>query len=62
MGRIKLTQQEMIALLVNIKNELNILFNELDIKQNIVANLSSLIKEEFKVDPESEDIYKIFDN
>jgi len=61
MGRIKLTKQEIAALLVTIRDELRILFEELGLEQSIVVNLTTLIEKEFKVDSESKEvIYKNF--
>lgn len=56
----KLTRKEITILLVTIRNELKILFDELEIEQSIVPELSKLIKKEFNIDPENEEIYKIF--
>lgn len=56
----KLTRKEITVLLVTIRNELKILFDELEIEQSIVPELSKLIKKEFNIDPENEEIYKIF--
>jgi hypothetical protein len=61
MGRVKLTKQEIIALLVTIRAELKILFEELGLKQSIVSDLTTLIEKEFNIDPESREIYEIFD-
>ena len=60
MGRTKLTRQEIVALLITIRDELKILFEELDLEQSIVTDLASLIKKEFNVDPENKKIYEIF--
>jgi len=56
----KLTRPQIAALLVNLKNELEILLDELDADKSITTSLSSFIFKEFNIDPESEDIYKIF--
>jgi hypothetical protein len=61
MGRVKLTKQEIIALLVTIRAELKILFEELGLKQSIVADLTTILEKEFNIDPESKEIYEIFD-
>lgn len=61
MGRTKLTKSEIALLLITIKDELKILFEELELKQTIVADLSILIEKEFKVNLESkESINEIF--
>lgn len=60
MTKTKLTRPQIAALLVNLKNELKILFDELGAEPSIVADLSIFIFKEFNIDPESEDIYKIF--
>jgi len=56
MGRTKLTKQEIAALLITIRDELRILFEELKLKQSIVENLTTLIEKEFKVDSESKEV------
>jgi len=61
MGRTKLTKQEIAALLVTIKDELKILFEELGVKQSIVTDLTALIEKEFDVNLNSKEIiYDIF--
>ena len=60
MTKAKLTKPQIAALMVNLKNELKILFDELGVEHPIVTDLSLFIFKEFNIDPESEDIYKIF--
>ena len=61
MGKVKLTKREIIVLLVTIRSELKILFEELGLEQFIVKDLTTLLEKEFNIDPEREEIYKIFD-
>lgn len=61
MAQKKLTKKEIVALLLTIKSELAIIFNELGLKQSIVENLENLIEKEFNIDPKSQEIYEIFD-
>jgi hypothetical protein len=71
MGRAKLTRQEITALIVTMRNELKILFEELqdetslaDYKprtESIINNLSYLIEQGLNTDPETKDVYSLFD-
>ena len=71
MGRSKLTREEITALLVTMRNELKILFEELEKEttladfnprtESITNNLAYLIEQELSTDPETKDIYAIFD-
>ena len=56
MGRTKLTKKEIVSLLITIRDELSILFEELDLTQDIVPKLTTLINKEFKIDSESKEV------
>ena len=68
MGRTKLTQSEKTALLVVIRKELKILFEETEVglpdydkvTAQVIDNLTYIIEDGLKVDPENNDIYEIF--
>jgi hypothetical protein len=69
MGRTKLTKSEKTALLVVIRKELQVLLEELETglpdydqaTDLIMENLSYILKEGLKTDPEDSNIYEIFD-
>jgi len=69
MGRTKLTRPEISALLITIRDELKLLFEELELDSSaefkkkastVVGNLGYIIKEKLKADPDDKNIYEIF--
>jgi hypothetical protein len=70
MGRTKLTNPEKIALLVVIRKELKLLFEEIETtlpdykekSKSVIDTLSHILEVGLETDPEDDDIYKIFDN
>jgi hypothetical protein len=69
MGRTKLTKSEKTALLVVIRKELQVLLEGLETDlpdydqatDLIMENLSYILKDGLKTDPEDNNIYEIFD-
>ena len=70
MGRTKLTNPEKIPLLVVIRKELKLLFEEIETtlpdykekSKSVIDTLSHILEVGLETDPEDDDIYKIFDN
>ena len=70
MGRTKLTNPEKIALLVVIRKELKLLFEEIETtlpdykekSKSVIDTLPHILEVGLETDPEDDDIYKILDN
>jgi hypothetical protein len=66
MAKTKLTKQEATALLVVMRKELEIIFEELELSSNdkakaVLDNLAVILKKGLKTNPDTNDIYKLFE-